>query len=302
MGLPATFATSSKSKKVSSLGRNQKTIAGSVSFSGLGLFTGQKVEIAFKPAAENTGICFQRVDLKHRPILAAKVQNVCGTPRCTVLGRDSVIVQTVEHVLAALKAYEIDNLLIEINGPEVPIGDGSANPFVQLIESAGISYQKAVKKFYHLSSPVFWSQGDVHLVALPSDEFRISYTLNYPNSEILKAQFYTVSISEENFKSEIAPSRTFSLYEETVPFIEKGLLKGGSLENAVIIKGGAILNPEGLRFEEEMARHKILDLVGDLSLVGFSFFAHIIAIRSGHFSNTAFAKEIYNQMMMEHGS
>lgn len=300
MNLPTIEATSSKSRKVTSLSKNQKTIAESVKIKGLGLFTGHKVEMTLHPAAENTGIKFQRTDIKNKPIMDAKVQNVCATPRCTVLGKGDVVVQTVEHILAALKAYEIDNLLIEINGPEVPIVDGSAVPFIQLIEKAGVTYQRSTKKFFHLSTPVYWSQGDVHLVALPSDEFRISYTLNYPNSEILRAQFQTFSISEEVFKADIAPSRTFSLYEEAVPFIEKGLMKGGSLENAVLIKGGVILNPEGLRFPDEMVRHKILDLIGDLSLVGFSFFAHVIAIRSGHFSNTSFAKEIYNHVMMEH--
>ena len=288
-----------KTKKISSLGKNQKTIAEPAIFKGLGLFTGQKVEIVLKPAKENTGIVFQRVDLKNKPFLEAQVKNVCATPRCTVIGKDEVVVQTVEHLLAAIKAYEIDNLIIEINGPEVPIGDGSAMPFIELIEKAGIIYQRSIKKFYHLGAPVYWSQGDVHLVALPSDEFRISYTLNYPNSEILRAQYQSIGINEESFKSEIAPSRTFSLYEEAVPFIERGLMKGGSLENAVLIKGGVILNPEGLRFSDEMVRHKILDLIGDLSLVGFSFFSHIIAIRSGHFSNTCFAKEIYNQIIME---
>ena len=299
MSLPNASLEIVKTKKASSLGKNQKTIARAMSFKGLGLFTGKKVEIHLKPMPENTGIIFQRIDLSNKPILEAKVQNICATPRCTILGKEDVTVQTVEHLLAALKAYEVDNLLIEINGPEVPIADGSASPFVDLIEKAGLSYQKKLKKFYHLSSPVYWSQGDVHLVALPSDDFRISYTLNYPNSEILRAQFHTIALTQESFKSEIAPSRTFSLYEETVPFIEKGLMKGGSLENAVLIKGGVILNPEGLRFPDEMVRHKILDLVGDLSLVGFSFLAHVIAIRSGHFSNTSFAKEIYNQIMME---
>jgi UDP-3-O-[3-hydroxymyristoyl] N-acetylglucosamine deacetylase len=299
LSLPNASLEIVKTKKASSLGKNQKTIARAMSFKGLGLFTGKKVEIHLKPMPENTGIIFQRIDLSNKPILEAKVQNICATPRCTILGKEDVTVQTVEHLLAALKAYEVDNLLIEINGPEVPIADGSASPFVDLIEKAGLSYQKKLKKFYHLSSPVYWSQGDVHLVALPSDDFRISYTLNYPNSEILRAQFHTIALTQESFKSEIAPSRTFSLYEETVPFIEKGLMKGGSLENAVLIKGGVILNPEGLRFPDEMVRHKILDLIGDLSLVGFSFLAHVIAIRSGHFSNTSFAKEIYNQIMME---
>lgn len=299
MSLPSTLEASPKSKKVTTLGKNQRTLSRAVSISGLGLFTGQKVEMTIRPSGENTGICFQRVDLKDKPILPATVQSVRGTPRCTVLGKNEVFIQTVEHVLAALKAYEIDNILIEINGPEVPICDGCAMPFVELIEQAGIAYQKASKKFFHLKSPVFWSQADVHLVALPSDEFRFSYTLNYPSSALLRAQFHTISLTEESFKSEIAPCRTFSLYEETVLMIEQGLLKGGSLENAVIIKGDAILNPEGLRFPDEMVRHKILDLIGDLSLIGCSFFGHIIAIRSGHFSNTAFAKELVNHILME---
>jgi len=299
LNLPNASYEPLKAKKASTLGKNQKTLAQAVSFKGLGLFSGKKIEMHLKPMPENTGILFQRVDLKDKPILEAKVQNVCATPRCTILGKEEVTVQTVEHLLAALKACEIDNLLIEINGSEVPIADGSAMPFIEMIEKAGIAYQKSTKKFYQLSSPVYWSQGDVHLVALPSDEFRISYTLNYPNSEFLRAQFHTIALNQESFKIEIAPSRTFSLYEEAVPFIEKGLMKGGSLENAVLIKGGVILNPEGLRFPDEMVRHKILDLIGDLSLVGFSFIAHIIAIRSGHFSNTSFAKEIYNHVMME---
>ncbi|PCI96094.1 UDP-3-O-[3-hydroxymyristoyl] N-acetylglucosamine deacetylase [Candidatus Aerophobetes bacterium] len=294
-----TLDTSPKPKKVSTLGNNQKTLAKAATISGLGLFTGKRVQMTFRPAEENTGIRFQRIDLEDKPILPAQVQYVRGTPRCTVLGKDDVFVQTVEHVLAALSAYEIDNLLIEIDGPEIPICDGSAQPFVDLIEEVGFGYQKTSKKVYHLTSPVFWSQGDVHIVALPSDEFRISYTLNYPNSALLRAQFHTISVNEENFKMEIAPCRTFSLYEETVPLIEQGLIKGGSLENAVIIKGDAILNPEGLRFPDEMVRHKILDLIGDLSLVGCSFFAHVIAIRSGHFSNTAFSKELLNHIMME---
>ena len=132
----------------------------------------------------------------------------------------------------------------------------------------------------------------MHLVALPADEFRISYTLNYPHSELLKSQFYTIHINEETYKQEIAPARTFSLYEEIVPLIEEGNIKGGRLDNAVVIKGGSILNPEGVRYKDEMVRHKILDLLGDLTLVACSFFIHVIAIRSGHFSNTSFAREL----------
>ena len=139
----------------------------------------------------------------------------------------------------------------------------------------------------------------MHLVALPYDEFRISYTLNYPNSKLLRSQFYTFAYNEQAFKEEIAPCRTFSLYEEIVPLIEKSQIKGGSLENALVIKGDAVLNPEGLHFPDEMARHKILDMIGDLSLTGMLIQAHIIALRSGHRSNTAFAKEIVNALSAE---
>ncbi len=277
----------------------QRTLAKSVSFSGIGLFTGEKVNVTFLPSIENSGIVFQRSDLPNKPVLPAKVEHVRSTPRCTIIGNEVFSIQTVEHVLAALKAYGIDNLIIELDGPEIPSFDGSAAPFVELIEKAGVTSQSLPKEIYCLSAPVFWSKGEVHLVALPSDEFRISYTLHYPHSEFLKSQFYTLAINGENFKKEIAPARTFALYEEIVSLIEKGGIKGGSLENSVVIKGGSILNPEGVRFEEEMARHKILDLIGDLSLVGRNFLAHIIAIRSGHFSNTSFAKELENSMITE---
>ena len=217
------------------------------------------------------------------------------------MGNRDCEVQTVEHILSALKAFDLDNVIIEIDGPEVPSCDGSATPFVELIEQAGVLSQSATKKVHRIESPVFWSKGDVHLVALPAEEFRISYTLNYPDNEFLKSQFYTIHVNEETYKQEIASARTFSLYEEVVPLIEKGNIKGGRLDNALIIKGSKILNPEGMRFQDgyEMVRHKILDLIGDLSLVGHSFLAHVIAIRSGHFSNTSFAKELVNNLKLE---
>lgn len=277
----------------------QKTLKNEIILSGTGLFTGSKTTMRFIPAPADAGISFKRIDLPHQPILPAKVEFVRGTPRCTILGDEEVFVQTVEHVLAALKAYEIDNLLIEINTHEVPSCDGSALPFVNLIEKAGIEVQNAPKKTYRVAEPIFWSRGEVSLVALPSEDFRISYTLNYPNTDLLRAQFHSTVITPEIFRTNIAPARTFSLYEEIVPLIEKGNIKGGSLENAVIIKENQVLNPEGLRFVDEMVRHKVLDLIGDLSLVGITFFAHIIAIRSGHFSNTSLAKEIVNYLKID---
>ena len=285
--------------EMSSSRKHQRSLKGVAKLDGTGLFTGTKTEIKLRPAPEGTGIVFQRVDLPDKPLLSAQVENVRETPRCTILGNQNFQIQTVEHILSALKAFDLDNVIIEIDGPEVPSCDGSASPFVDLIQSAGVVSQTATKKVYHLETPVFWSKGDVHLVALPAEEFRISYTLNYPNSDLLKSQFYTVHVNEETYKQEIAPARTFSLYEEVVPLIEKGNIKGGRLDNAVIIKGDTILNPEGVRYKDEMVRHKILDLIGDLSLVGQSFLAHVIAIRSGHFSNTSFARELVSNFMLE---
>ena len=287
------------SDKYSTSRKHQRSLKNSVSLAGTGLFTGVSSEIKLRPAPEGIGVVFQRMDLPDKPTLPALVDYVCETPRCTILGTNDFKVQTVEHILSAIKAYEIDNVIIEIDGPEIPSCDGSAVPFIELIEKAGVVSQSQTKKIHHLEVPIFWSKGDVHLVALPSEEFRISYTLNYPNTELLKSQFFTVHINEEIYKEEIAPARTFSLYEEVVPLIEKGNIKGGRLDNAVIIKGDSILNPEGVRYKDEMVRHKILDLIGDLSLVGHSFIAHIIAIRSGHFSNTSFAKELVSNFAME---
>jgi UDP-3-O-[3-hydroxymyristoyl] N-acetylglucosamine deacetylase len=278
----------------------QKTLSESVSSSGIGLFTGEEVSIRICPAKSDTGILFQRVDLPQKPVLPARLEFVEQTPRCTILSKEGVVVQTVEHILAALRACEVDNALIEISGPEIPIFDGSAAPFIELIEKGGIVTQEGVKRVLRVVSPICWTKGDVHIVALPSDEYRISYTLHYPHSEFIGTQYYSFSVSQESFKKEIAPCRTFSLYEEIAPMIDQGLIKGGSLENAVIIREGVVINPEGVPFPDAMVRHKILDMIGDLSLVGVPFLAHIVAIRSGHASNTAFARELLNHFKMEY--
>lgn len=278
--------------------KKQRTLLRCVSADGVGVFTGEKVSLKLCPAPENFGIAFRRMDLPHQPVLPARSEYVQGTPRCTIIGKGRDCVQTVEHLLAALRAFEIDNVLIEISGCEVPIFDGSSLHFVSLIEQGGICELDCDKEIIQLQSPIFWSQGDIHLIALPSEEYRISYTLHYPHSKTIGTQFYTFALDQERFKSEIAPSRTFSIYEEIAPMIEKGLVKGGSLDNAVIIKGDEVINPGGLRFEDEMVRHKILDLIGDLCLVPL-LLAHVIAVRSGHASNNAFAKQLLNHIKME---
>jgi UDP-3-O-[3-hydroxymyristoyl] N-acetylglucosamine deacetylase len=194
--------------------------------------------------------------------------------------------------MAAIYAYEIDNLLIQVNEGEPPIADGSALPFLELIDSAGIKEQKAATSTITLPAPLSLSYGDTHLVVLPANEFRISYTLHYPQSSVIRSQYQSLVINPESFRTEIAPCRTFALYEEINALMELGLIRGGSLENAVVIKDGVVLSKGGIRFPDEHVRHKILDLVGDLALMGIRLHAHVIAIRSGHMTNVALGKAI----------
>lgn len=300
MSTTTSTSTASTKTPISSSAKKQRTLKDYITFDGVGLFTGCKSEVTFCPAPAGSGINFIRVDLPGKPVIPASVEYVCSTPRCTILGKDDVLVQSVEHLMAALKAYEIDNLNIELSAPEIPAGDGSFSYFLEKIEKCGVAVLSESKKIYHLSTPIYWSRDDVHLVALPSEDFRISYTLNYPNSDLLGAQFFTMEINPESFKKEIGPSRTFALYEEIVPLIEQGNIKGGTLENGIIIKGDTVLNPEGYRFPNEPVRHKLGDLVGDISLTQHTILMHIIALRSGHTSNVALAKELLDHIKMEY--
>ena len=272
----------------------QQTVHSQVSTSGIGLFTGEKVSLKISPGLPNQGIVFQRVDLPGKPEIPARLAFVQEAPRCTRLANEQLSIHMVEHLLSALFGMGVDNAKVEVEGPEIVAADGSASLFVDLIERAQLQVQEIPRQWIKISRPIYWSQEDVHLIALPADEFRISYTLHYPKSPLLGSQFYTLSLTPDRYRSEIASCRTFSLYEEILPLIEKGVIKGGGLENALVIKGGQIMNPEGARFSDEMVRHKILDLIGDLSLVGAPILGHIISVRSGHASNVAFAKMIAN--------
>lgn len=279
--------------------RKQRTLKHPVEFSGIGLHTGVEVGMRFVPAKEGTGIVFKRTDLPGQPIIPATIEYVCAHARNTTLGVSDVKIHTVEHVLAAVRAYNIDNLTIEISGIEPPVGNGSSDVFVDMIEKAGIVEQEALLPIVKLSQPVYWSEGEIHIVAIPSDCYRISYTLNYPDTKLIRSQYFSLALTSESFKREIAPCRTFSLYEEVSLLMDRGLIKGASLDNAVVIKDDTILSKGGLFFPDEMVRHKILDVVGDLSLLGFDVIAHVIAIRSGHASNVAFARKLFNFITTE---
>jgi UDP-3-O-[3-hydroxymyristoyl] N-acetylglucosamine deacetylase len=279
--------------------RHQSTIGTSQEISGIGLHTGEAVTLRFVPAREGEGIFFRRVDLPGQPIIPAAVEYVAGTARGTTLAVADAKIHTVEHVLSAVRAYQIDNLCIEISSIEPPAGDGSSNEYVAMIERAGIVEQTATVPVVELKKPVWWSQGDVHLVALPCDVYRISYTLHYPDVPPLGSQYFTFDVNSNNFKDQISSCRTFALYDELLALMDHGLIRGGSLENAVVVQNEAIISKGGLQFSDEAVRHKVLDLIGDLSLVGIPFTAHIIALRSGHASNCQFAQKLYQELSSE---
>lgn len=280
--------------------RQQRTLKRPVSFSGIGIHTGREVQITFRPAEENVGISFCRVDLPDRPVIPANVNYVCDTNRSTTIGIHKTAIHTIEHVLAAVRAFGIDNLFIEIRGIEPPVGNGSSDVFVNMIEEAEILEQEGVKPIVKIIEPISWSQDDIYITAFPYEGYRISYTLNYPQIKLLNSQFYSLEVNSKNFKSEIAPCRTFALYKEISFLLDRGLIKGACLDNAVIIHEEVAFSKGGLFFPDEMVRHKILDMIGDLSLVGYDFEAHIVALRAGHASNCAFAKELLNSITENH--
>jgi len=268
----------------------QTTISNEAICEGIGLHTGNKTTIYFKPADENTGIKFIRKDLPERPIVKADIGGVVDTARGTSLGKSDIKVHTVEHVLAAAAGLGIDNMLVELSSNEPPVLDGSALPFIEALEGAKLVQQKAPKKFFEVKEPVYVSENGSSLVALPSKDFRISFTIDY-NHPVLNSQFASVIITPESFREEIASARTFCFLEEVEMLQKEGLGKGGSLDNTIVIGDEALLNDK-LRFENEFVMHKILDLIGDLYLLGQPLKAHVIAIKSGHSLNIELVKRL----------
>ncbi len=268
----------------------QKTIKEPASFSGIGLHTGSLTTVTFKPAPENSGITFYRVDLEGKPAIPADVDNVVGVARGTTLGIGDAKVHTVEHALSAMAGLGIDNLAIELDAEEIPSGDGSSMPVMTTLLKAGVVEQEAEKQYITVDRPVYYRQGDVTLSILPSDEHRVSMTIAYDHVAI-GTQYASFIITEETFKKEIAPARTFCFLREVKMLQEKGLIKGGSLESAVVIGDDTILNDD-LRFPDEFVRHKILDLIGDMYLLGRPIKGHIVSVKSGHEKNVLFSKQI----------
>jgi len=257
----------------------------------MSLHTGEKVSLKLQPAPVDHGIKFKRKDLTDEPTIDAKIENLKTVERATTIGEGSVRVHTVEHVLAALSAMGVDNAIVEMDANEPPIGDGSARSYVDVIKRAGLTTQEAPRKFFNVGEPMhFESKSGALLILLPADEFRISCTQAGPNNRF--TQYLSTEITPLIFEREIAPARTFVYYEDVEPLMEKNLIKGGSLENAVVVRGDAILSKEPLRFPDEFVRHKILDIIGDLALAGTRLRGHIIAVKPGHAANAEVARAI----------
>ncbi|MBI2435497.1 MAG: UDP-3-O-[3-hydroxymyristoyl] N-acetylglucosamine deacetylase [Candidatus Hydrogenedentes bacterium] len=269
---------------------NQKTISESVSFSGVGLHTGSLTTVTFKPAPPDHGIVFYRVDLPGKPAIPASIDNVVDVSRGTTIGINGAKVHTIEHAMAAMVGLGIDNLIIELDAEEIPNGDGSSLPVMTTLLKAGVTEQTAEKQYLTVDRPVFYRQDDVTLSILPSDEFRVSLTIAYDHVAI-GTQYASFTITEDTFRSEIAPARTFCFLREVRMLQEKGLIRGGDLQSAVVIGDEAILN-EDLRFPDEFVRHKILDLIGDMYLLGKPIRGHIVGVKCGHEKNVMFSKQI----------
>ena len=275
--------------------KQQQTIKREVNFRGTGIHTGGKVTMTWKPAPIDHGIKFVRTDLPSRPVIEPAIENIGDVTRWTTIGGNGTVIHTVEHVLGTLSGYGIDNLVIELDGEEPPVGDGSAKAYVAMVKQAGIQPQEGKREIFQPRETIHVEVGEALAVVIPSDQLRISCTIHYGKPG-LDAQFLSLAIDPETFESQVAPARTFAFYEDLQYLLDKGLIKGGSLENAVLIRNQSVLATEPLRFRDEFVRHKILDILGDITLLGRPLAAHIITIRPGHTSNAELTKALRRQL------
>jgi UDP-3-O-[3-hydroxymyristoyl] N-acetylglucosamine deacetylase len=266
----------------------QRTLKNSIQANGVGLHTGEKVYLTLHPSAPDTGVVFRRIDLDPVVEIPAKAENVGDTMLSTTLIKDDVRVSTVEHLLSALAGMGIDNLIIDVSAPEIPIMDGSAAPFVFLLQSAGIEEQNAPKKFIRVKRSVTVEQDGKQATFKPFDGFKINFAIDFDHP-VFENQTLNASIdfSSTSFVKEVSRARTFGFMHEFEFLRAKGLARGGSLENAIVVDDSQIVNEDGLRFEDEFVKHKILDAIGDLYLMGNSIIGEFDAHKSGHSLNNA---------------
>ncbi len=270
----------------------QRTTARSASCSGIGVHSGKIVNVAINPAPINHGIKFARVDLPNQPVVPARFNRVVDTSLATVLGSDGLIISTIEHLMAALSGMGIDNALIEVDSYELPIMDGSASLFVEMIKEAGVKSQSAQRCYFEICEPVELEEDNKFVGIYPASDFQISCTIEFDHP-LIQTQHFSTEITARNFEEKIAPARTFGFVHEQQYMKQYGLAKGASLENVVAIGEKSVLNAGGLRFADEFVRHKLLDCIGDFSLLGLPILGHIVARRSGHQFHHAFLVKLF---------
>jgi len=276
--------------------RQQRTLNREVSISGVGIHTGEKVTLTCKPAAPDTGVRFVKKTESGDVEIRADVSSVPENPstiRNTTIAAGGEEIFTVEHILATCYGLEIDNLILEIDGNEPPEPpNGNYEEFVKILREAGFKNQGVPCRILELDRVISFTDGEVEIHAIPSNEFKVSFTIEYDN-EFIGTQYASFNVTPDVFEHEIAPARTFVLWDEVEELRKAGLIKGGSLDNAIVFKRDGLMNDEPLRFPNECARHKMLDLIGDLSLLGRPIRAHVVAVKSGHASNIEFVKRLW---------
>ena len=278
---------------------HQRTLNKAVSCSGIGLHSGKTVQLTLKPASVNHGIKFVRKDLPDNPSIPARFNCVVDTSLATVIGSNGVIVSTIEHLMACLAGLSIDNAIVELDSYEVPVMDGSAGPFTRMILEAGIRELEAPRHFFILKEPIELEQDGKFVGAYPDDTFKITCHIDFEN-HLIRSQSCTIEVVDHVFEREISSARTFGFLHEVEYMKRCGLARGGSLDNAVVIDGNVILNDEGLRYQDEFVRHKLLDCIGDFSLLGMPILGHIVTRKSGHAFNHAFLKRFFNDKASWH--
>lgn len=270
----------------------QQTLASPVTCSGVGVHSGKEVHLTIRPAPVNHGIKFERIDLPDRPRINALFNMVVDTSLATVIGNDGAIVSTIEHLMAAFSGLSIDNALVELDAHEMPIMDGSAFQFTRMLLDAGIVRQASPKSYFIVTKPIILEENEKSVKLYPAETPRISCTIAY-NHPLIQTQTFSIELNAHNFEKEICSARTFGFVHDIEMMRRYGLGRGGTLDNAVVVDTEAVLNEGGLRFPDEFVRHKLLDCIGDFSLLGMPILGHIIAYKSGHAFNHAFLKEFF---------
>jgi UDP-3-O-[3-hydroxymyristoyl] N-acetylglucosamine deacetylase len=272
----------------------QNTLGREVHFEGVGLHSGARIAVRLKPARPNSGIHFKRMDIPGQPTIAARYHHVVDTRLATTIGNNGILVSTIEHLMAAFWGAGIDNALVEIDGSEVPILDGSAAPYLEILKQGGLGMQASPRRYLRVQRTIMVREGDAYIKAMPADHFSVTYSIDFPHPLVGKQEYF-YGCGRTSFGREIAQARTFGFLRDVEKLQSMGLARGGSLENALVFDDYRILNRDGFRYSDECVRHKILDFMGDLSLAGMSLAGRFEVFKAGHSLHNRFLRELFNR-------